>query len=287
MIARFARALRRYLDSRSAYRFFLRDMEPLRELDRASHLLGTMRVSRRLQPVAMDAPKARRITVIAPHPDDEAMGPGGTLLRCLASGAEVTVVFLTDGRLDAEGARAADEARAAGERFGFATRFLGFPVRGISVDDDALRYFAETVGSTAPDALFVPFMLDDHDDHRRVSHMILAANRHGLLTQPCEVWAYQVYTVLPGNVMVDITDQAEAKAELIRTYRSEAGVRDWVHWSLGLNAFNSRLLGRSQGPRYVESFFVVPLKDYVELCAAYFDPEPAACYFDPNYREAF
>jgi hypothetical protein len=34
---------------------------------------------------------------IAPHPDDELMGPGGTLLRAVANGKDITVVFLTDG----------------------------------------------------------------------------------------------------------------------------------------------------------------------------------------------
>lgn len=285
MIGRLHRALRRYLDSRTAYKIFLREIGPLLDLERAAHLLNTMRVSRRLESVVLDAPLARRISVIAPHPDDEAIGPGGTLLRCLAKGAEVNVIYLTDGRVGWEGASVADEARAAGIRFGYSTRFLGFAARSIPVDDDALERLAEAITVGAPEVLFLPFLLDDHDDHRRASHMLMAAARKELIATSCEIWAYQVYTALPGNVIVDVTDQIEAKTDLIRSYRSEAAVRDWAHWALGLNAFNSRLLGRSQGPHYVEAFFAVPLDAYVEMCAAYFDPDPAACYYERGYRE--
>ena len=43
-------------------------------------------------------PSNERIVVLAPHMDDEVIGCGGTLARHVACGAEVTIVFLTDGR---------------------------------------------------------------------------------------------------------------------------------------------------------------------------------------------
>src|SRR5690606_10346343 len=42
--------------------------------------------------------KNERILVLAPHQDDEIIGPGGTLLKHLESGNLVHVVFITDGR---------------------------------------------------------------------------------------------------------------------------------------------------------------------------------------------
>jgi LmbE family N-acetylglucosaminyl deacetylase len=39
----------------------------------------------------------RPAIVFAPHPDDETLGCGGTIVRKLAQGAEVEVVFITDG----------------------------------------------------------------------------------------------------------------------------------------------------------------------------------------------
>ena len=40
----------------------------------------------------------KRIVVFAPHPDDETLGTGGTIVRKLNEGYEVVIVVLTDGR---------------------------------------------------------------------------------------------------------------------------------------------------------------------------------------------
>ncbi len=38
-----------------------------------------------------------RIAILAPHPDDESLGTGGLIQKALAAGAEVKVLFITDG----------------------------------------------------------------------------------------------------------------------------------------------------------------------------------------------
>ena len=40
---------------------------------------------------------ARRVAVVAPHPDDESLGAGGLIAGLLASGQEVIVVVCSDG----------------------------------------------------------------------------------------------------------------------------------------------------------------------------------------------
>ena len=68
----------------------------------------------------------------------------------------------------------------------------------------------------------------------------------------------------------DITDAAAQKAEAIRMWQNSAmRSRDWAHFALGLNAYNSRLLPDSTLPRYVEAFFVVPLAEYLKVCGTY------------------
>src|SRR5262245_8021728 len=43
-------------------------------------------------------PAAQKIVVLAPHMDDEVIGCGGTVARHVDAGADVTVIYLTDGR---------------------------------------------------------------------------------------------------------------------------------------------------------------------------------------------
>ena len=46
---------------------------------------------------ADDLLKARRVLVIAPHPDDEVLGAGGTVARLSEAGPEVTIAVVTKG----------------------------------------------------------------------------------------------------------------------------------------------------------------------------------------------
>lgn len=274
--------LRRWLLGRKAYKFFLRDWIALGDLQRAADAMATMRFSQSLVATLLPGPAAQRILVVAPHPDDEMMGPGGTVMGALDDGKDVSVVYLSRGRDGTAGDVLCAEAQAVADRLGYQTNFLRFPLRGIPVDKAAVEAFSSAVAEAAPQALFIPFLLDDHDDHRRASHLLLRAAESGKLPADIEVWAYQVYTPLPGNVAVDITARAERKAEAIRSFTSQMKIRDWPHWALGLNAFNSRFIPTGGAPRYVECFFVLPLDAYVDLCRHYF--ADGTVYHQANYR---
>ena len=49
-------------------------------------------------PRPVDAWSERKVLVISPHADDEAIGCAGAVLKLVAHGAGVTVLQLTDGR---------------------------------------------------------------------------------------------------------------------------------------------------------------------------------------------
>jgi LmbE family N-acetylglucosaminyl deacetylase len=274
--------LRLALARKSSYRFFLKDWIRPADLDAAAELLATMRFRVNLRPVAMAGPEVERVTVVAPHCDDEVIGPGGTLAGAIAAGTDIHVVYLTpdDGTPDARTLRA--EAQASAEYLGYRTSFLGFRPRAIPIDAAACDALAAALTATKPQALLIPFLLDDHDDHRRANHLLLEMARRHLREDSMLVWAYQVYTALPGNVVVDITSEVSRKAEAIRHYRSQMSKRDWVHYALGLNAMNVRFTSEP-GARYYEAFFVVPLGDYLELCSQYFDRAPSKCYNEASY----
>jgi len=96
----------------------------------------------------------RRILIIAPHPDDETLGPGGLLQIALANGSQVRVVVVTNGdgqrlgptilaeRIDIKpndyvkiGERRQAESVAALSQLGLPRKdaiYLGYPDRGIS-----------------------------------------------------------------------------------------------------------------------------------------------------------
>ncbi len=278
---RFGRLMTRaanWLARRSVYRFVLRDLDPLDDLDRVADAAASLRLSGRLKPIVAPGPDARSIAVVAPHPDDESVGPGGTLAAAADRGAAISMGFLTD-----DGGRR-DEAQAAAGHFGASARFFGWRARDIPVDDAATAAFAEWVDDAAPGALFLPFLADDHDDHRRASELLWRAATSGKLCCRPDIWAYQVYTSMPCNVLVDITDRVARKRAAIALHRSQTTKRDWAHVALGLNAYNARFAGTGAEARFYEGFFVLPFDDYMDLCARYFRAPAAACYRSPSYR---
>ena len=95
----------------------------------------------------------------------------------------------------------------------------------------------------------------------------------------------QSFPLHERNVLMfrDITEEVETKRELVRMWRSVSGNRDWAHYVLGMNAANCRYLSTSE-PAYAETFFVVPIEEYLELCRLYFSRSPGDIYYSELYR---
>ena len=266
------RGAERLFMGRRAYKWVVRDWFALEDLRAASEVLGTMRFTRQIEPQIMAGPQHDQILVLAPHPDDEVIGPGGTLIRAARAGKKVTVLFLTSG-VNCETAIRNSEAKACCAANGFDANFLNQVAGQIDLDKTAAAT-ADVIARLKPGALFLPFVLDDHDDHRLANEVLLRALSAVNDNMP-EIWAYQVYTPLPGNVVVDISDMIDAKCDAIQMYESQMQRRDWAHFARGLNAFNCRLLSGNKTKSYAESFFVVPCHDYLDICCRYFAPGSA------------
>ncbi len=93
-----------------------------------------------------------RTLVIAPHPDDEVLGAGGTIARLAAEGERVFVAIVTEGRppaFSAESvAKVRSEANQAHALLGVEETFwLGFEAVGLSCRAFGRQQFAFGFGS--------------------------------------------------------------------------------------------------------------------------------------------
>lgn len=266
-----------WLRWRRAYRWSVRSWFVPGDLAASRIVLDSFRPSRVLKPELANAPRGRRILVVAPHPDDESIGTGGTLLLAREAGCDVAVLFVTTGRArerDARRLEAADVCQAAG----FSAHFAEQDADAIDVEAAAAA-LSELWAAQDFDCVFVPFFLDDHDDHRRVNEVLLkaAAAPAGGGRMPREVWAYHVYGPGPMNCVVDISAVAARKRDLIARHRSQMTSRDWAHFALGMNAVLSRFLPGDSVARHAEGFMVAPADAYLDLvrealaCGLYLD----------------
>jgi N-acetylglucosamine malate deacetylase 1 len=181
----------------------------------------------------------RRLLVLAPHPDDEVLGAGGTIARLSDAGAEVVVAVVTKGAppLFAAAASAAlrAEAQAAHARLGVArTVFLDHPAARLDEvpHHELNRTLGELLRAIAPDTLLLPFVGDMHLDHQLTFLSALVAARPHGADFPPRILCYETLSetnwnapfMTPSfvpNVFIDIAAQLERKLEAMRLYRSQ------------------------------------------------------------------
>lgn len=201
-----------------------------------------------------------RVAVIAPHPDDEAIGCGGALAIHHAAGDRVSGVFLTSGELglkhlapDAARAIREQEARRSAATLGISE--LAF-LRGSDwmisdeTDDLAVR-LGEALAREMPDLIYLPHPEDEHPDHRSAFPLLEKALETQRLPRP-ELRAYEVWTPLrQPDVATDISAVMPIKLRALRAHRSQLGYYDYVQAVRGLNAYRGALAGRW---RYAEVF---------------------------------
>jgi LmbE family N-acetylglucosaminyl deacetylase len=214
------------------------------------------------------APTFRRALALCAHPDDEAIGCGGTLALLAASGSIVEVVYATRGDatrgspLPAEeiGRRREVEARQACDILGLpAPRFLSFVDGTLS---DQIEGLSEAIGSAIrefqPDVVFVPWFLDGHADHRAMSLALAAVEP----APDVEVWGFEWWTALPPNRLVDVSS-VYAKKEAAVTAHATAHLAFDVGAALALSRWRS--LQGLHGLGHGEAFLAAPYSGYRDL----------------------
>ena len=232
-------------------------------------------------------PGAEKVLVLAPHMDDETIGCGGTLALHARRGAQITVMFLTDGRngssdintLPAEERLRrqqeyieirTSEARAALLRLGVNKMIcLDAEDGALSQCTWAAEKLRDVLRKFQPDLVYVPFYLEEHADHRAASQVLLDAVAGTSLQFQCI--GYEVWTPLFPNCLVRIDATVDTKKQALQEYRSQLQQCDYLHASIGLNAHRSA--GLLQAPNstggYAEAFYVTSLPQYREQFEAF------------------
>jgi len=210
----------------------------------------------------------KRVMVLAPHPDDDIIGCGGTLSIYHRRGAEITSVFMTDGRKGSRGqdedelaAIRKDEAKKAGDLIGVDhVVFLKNRDRELEVSDKTVNQLSKVIREYRPEAVFLPFLLDNHPDHMATNRIFIAAVK-SLPTFLC--YAYGVWTPLADfNVVVDITESRDIKDKALGEHRSQLEMFDILGCVTGLSKYYSVITG---GSGYAEVFLACGSDEYRRL----------------------
>jgi LmbE family N-acetylglucosaminyl deacetylase len=136
---------------------------------------------------------ARRVLVVAPHPDDESLGCGGLIWHLARNGARIHLLFVTDGGASHPGSRLWPRRRLAEQReaeaaealarLGIADaprRFLRLPDADMPPPGSpgfaaAVETVAGLVSDLRPDLALLPWRRDPHRDHRDAFALVAQA----------------------------------------------------------------------------------------------------------------
>lgn len=215
------------------------------------------------------------ILVVAPHPDDESLGCGGTLLRHVDEGDSVHWLIVTT-MTPSQGFSAeriatrnmeidmvASTYRFAGvHRSGFpTTRLDTFPMGDIVV---AVGKIFQDI---RPDTVFLPYRNDAHSDHAAVFDATVSCCKSFRYPSVKRVYAYETLSETefglrpddPGfrpNLFIDIGDQLERKLQILNLYAGEMGVFPFPRSEECVRAL-AALRGSNAGLRAAEAFMVL------------------------------
>ncbi len=206
------------------------------------------------------------VVVLAPHMDDEAIGCGGAIALHSSAGAEVHVVFTTDGSWgdpcvrnhdpSLNGARQAltdrrkQESRRCGEILGVRSlHFLDGPDGSLDPTPDLTRRLRDLLRSVSPAIVYVPSAFDSHPDHWATCRLLAAAS--DALLASATIREYEVWTPMPITRIADITSVADQKQRAVEQFESQLAEVDFVATAMGLARYRSVHRG---GKGYAEGF---------------------------------
>jgi len=209
-------------------------------------------------PLLVKQPPGESFLVVAPHPDDDAIGCGGTVSRLVASGKRLAVTYLS---IQSSSLFTREERMSEIES---SLRALG--VKDHSFLSERFPSKSELAGlltkelrRVSPDSVFVPSPIENHDGHLLAFSAFLDA----LGSYPdAEVLLYEVWNPLVPNLLVDITDQMPRKIEAIEAHRTQTRECDFVKAAKGLNSYRAAL---SLVDGYAEAFLSLRKSELLRL----------------------
>ena len=175
------------------------------------------------------------ILVFGPHPDDQELGMGGTIIKLARQGHKVHLADMTNGEPTPHGSvetRAKESAEAA-TILGVSRTLVGLPNREVMHNLESRHKVAAVIRAHKPDWLFVPYPTDAHPDHVAVTRICEDARFDAKLTKsnipgdphyPKRIIYYfctHLRLNFPATFCIDITDTVEQKHAAIGCYKSQ------------------------------------------------------------------
>lgn len=218
------------------------------------------------------SPGGQKVLVIAPHPDDEAIGCAGTIVLHTLAGDTVCIAIATDGRRsralpdpDQMAAQRRREASNAAASMGVdRLTWLGHPEGDCS--PQALKQsFLGLLEEIHPDVIYAPSRIDFHPEHWKVAHALALALGDSVGTRMPAIRIYQVQVPLTSpvcNLVTDVSGVTPQCEAVLAAYTSQTAT---IRGTLRQRRYSALVHGFA---RHAEEFWEISAASYIALHGA-------------------
>lgn len=214
-----------------------------------------------------------KIMVISPHPDDETLGAGGTLLRYKSEGHQIYWLNITNVEENGRWSKSFVEKRqrqiiAICEFYCF-DKFIDLKYEPTGLDSVNRNELIEKIGKYfdefQPEWLILPDGNDAHSDHKVVYECCMACSkvfRHPYIKRvtTMEILSETDFgkpdNPFVPNMFVDISDYIDKKLEALAIYDTEIRERPFPRNMDAVKALGT-LRGGMAGCMYAEAFKII------------------------------
>jgi LmbE family N-acetylglucosaminyl deacetylase len=214
----------------------------------------------------------KNVLVIAPHPDDETLGCGGTLLKHKKNKDNIfwliiTNISIKDGWAKHRVIQRQKEIDKVKKLYKFNNYFkLDYPTAKLDQipRQDLVSKISKTISIVKPNIVYLNNHSDIHTDHQITFEAVMSATKNFRSPSIKKILMYETLsetefapplnglTFVP-NVFNDITPFFSKKIDILKTYKSEI-MKDYFPRSLSSVKSLASIRGSKIGVKYAESF---------------------------------
>tara|TARA_B100000795_G_C22806425_1_gene445205 strand:- start:5543 stop:6217 length:675 start_codon:yes stop_codon:yes gene_type:complete len=215
----------------------------------------------------------KKVVIIAPHPDDETLGVGGTIKRLIQNNVKVSILIVSGHMPPLYSSKVYEktlkECKRVFKYLGVTDyEFLDIPATKLNEisTSDLNSKINNFVAKRKPDTIFIPFP-DRHIDHRIIFDSAIVASRPINIDSPKTVLLYETLSETHWNVpgveasflpdfFIRIDKEIKNKLTALKFYKSQINNKTPSRSIEAIEAL-AKFRGSQNGCKYAEAFKVV------------------------------
>ena len=211
----------------------------------------------------------KKILIIAPHPDDETLGCGGTILKHKNEGDKIHWLIVTN-YLKTHNAyqERQHEIQDVSKAYCFDS-IVNLNIETTTLDNIAMskliNLFKEQIEKIKPNVIYVPHINDIHTDHQIVARAMNSFSKWFRYPYINQINIYETISEtnfnfnesqFAPNLFVDITDYLQKKIDISKIYASEIAEHPFPRSVKAIESY-ANIRGSVSGYKYAEAFQIM------------------------------